>query len=187
MSEPRSQKRNFELGDSFVVALCLVAAGFCLYLRGWDGVERALRFALGLTIEIAPMMALSLVMAAFVQVLVPQELVSRWLGPRSGWSGLGLATIAGALVPGGPWTSFPLLYALGAAGADIGALVAFLSAWEVLSLSRLIVWEVPFMGGEFGFIRAVASLGLPIAAGFLARRLPVAFTLPPPPGGRTSP
>jgi uncharacterized membrane protein YraQ (UPF0718 family) len=185
MGEPRTPKRNFELGDSFVVLLCLAAAGFGLYLRGWDGVERALRFALGLTIEIAPMMALSLVMAAFVQVLVPQDKVSRWLGAESGWRGLVLATAAGALVPGGPWTSFPLLYALGAAGADIGALVAFLSAWELLSLSRVVVWEIPFMGGEFVLIRTVASLALPIAAGYLARRLPVAFALPPlPPVGR---
>ncbi|MSP51426.1 MAG: hypothetical protein EXQ91_03410 [Alphaproteobacteria bacterium] len=189
MSSPRPpRKRNIELGETFVVALLVASGAGCAYLRGWEGIWRALRFSADLLLEITPMMVLSLVLAGLVQVLVPHEKVSRWLGADSGWRGLTIASVAGALVPGGPWASFPLLFAIGAAGADIGSLVAFLSAWELLAISRIVVWELPMMGGEFVFIRLVASIALPVLAGIIARRIPLPLNLPRPPRsvGRSS-
>ncbi len=103
--------------------------------------------------------------------LFSREKVARWLGGASGLTGLMLATIAGLLTPGGPFTSFPMVYALWIAGADAGALIAFISAWSLLGFNRLIVWELPLLGVEFSLIRYAACLPLPILAGVLARWL----------------
>lgn len=66
-------------------------------------------------------------------------------------------------------TSFPVALAIGGSGADIGAVVAYITAWSVLGVNRLIVWEMPFMGEDFALMRECISLPIPILAGLLAR------------------
>ena len=171
-------KRSVELGDAFLVALCIVCAVLCFALRGLDGVANALTFAVTLIVQIAPIMLISVLMAAFFQVLVPREKISHWLRRESGIRGILIATAAGALIPGGPWVSFPLVLALAVAGADVGALVAFLTAWSVIPITRLLVWEMPFLGGEFVLIRMLVSLLIPIAGGLIARQIPLAINPP---------
>ena len=90
---------------------------------------------------------------------------------RAGLRGLLLASGAGAATPGGPFTSFPLIHALRAAGAEAGTLMAFLAAWALIGLNRVIVWELPLLGGEFTALRVAACLPLPILVGLLARWL----------------
>jgi hypothetical protein len=85
--------------------------------------------------------------------------------------GLFIAQFAGALTPGGPFGSFALVHALGKVGADIGVLIAYLTAWATLGLMRLIVWEIPFLGINFALLRYAISLPAGILAGLLARRL----------------
>jgi uncharacterized membrane protein YraQ (UPF0718 family) len=41
--------------------------------------------------------------AGLIQVLLTQEKVAYWLGEGSGWRGILLACISGALIPGGPY------------------------------------------------------------------------------------
>ena len=85
--------------------------------------------------------------------------------------GLFIAEAAGALTPGGPFGCFGLVYALGKVGADIGVLISYLTAWSTLSVMRLIVWEIPFLGANFSLLRFAISLPMGIIAGLLARRL----------------
>ena len=85
--------------------------------------------------------------------------------------GLALATALGAATPGGPFAAFPIVYALALAGADVGAVVAYLTAWSVLGLHRLIIWELPLMGLDFVTARTLASLPLPLVSGLIARLL----------------
>jgi hypothetical protein len=58
------------------------------------------------------------------------------------------------------------------AGADRGALVAYLTSWSLLGFQRVMVWELPLMGVDFALLRSLANLPLPIIAGLLARWLP---------------
>ena len=176
--EKRKRTYPVTAGDVFLVALCAVGAVVCAVLRGWEGVANALTFAIALIGQIAPIMLISMLMAAYVQVLMPHDRVSKWLGRESGLRGLLIATAAGTIIPGGPWISFPLVFALAVAGADIGALVAFLSAWAVIPISRLLVWEMPFLGSEFVLVRMIVSLPIPILAGLIARRIPLAIDPP---------
>jgi hypothetical protein len=54
-------------------------------------------------------------------------------------------------------------------GADIGAVVVFITTWALLGYQRALVWELPFLGQDFVLWRIVVSLPLPFIAGFLAR------------------
>jgi uncharacterized membrane protein YraQ (UPF0718 family) len=83
--------------------------------------------------------------------------------------------VAGALTPGGPFASFPLVVALFEAGAGYGAAVAYLTAWTGISLQRAIVWEWPLLGPEITIVRNLVSIPLPIIAGLIARALAKRF------------
>jgi uncharacterized membrane protein YraQ (UPF0718 family) len=149
----------------------LLAGAICFWLRGFVAVERALLAAAEVIWSIAPQIVGGVLIAGLVQVLVPKDAVSRWLGEEAGMRGLFIAQAAGALTPGGPFGSFALVYALGKVGADIGVLVCYLTSWTTISLLRLVIWEIPFLGLEFSLVRFVISLPMGIIAGLLARRL----------------
>jgi uncharacterized membrane protein YraQ (UPF0718 family) len=166
--------RNARRFDAATIAFAGVAAvsGAGLYLmEGGAAVEVAARSAGATIIEIAPLIAAGLLIGGIAQQMVPRERIAAMLGAQSGLRGLGLALGLGMVTPGGPFTSFPLVYALYVAGADIGALVAFLSAWALIGLNRVIVWELPLLGPDLTLLRLCVSLPLPIIAGLIARRV----------------
>jgi hypothetical protein len=49
--------------------------------------------------------------------------------------------------------------------------IAYLSAWSLLALHRLVAWEVPILGARFALVRYAICVALPILAGLLARGL----------------
>jgi uncharacterized membrane protein YraQ (UPF0718 family) len=122
---------------------------------------------------VAPRMLAALLLAAFIQVLVPRDVVARLVGAESGARGVIIATIAGALTPGGPLTCFPMVVALHASGAHQGALIAYLTSWAMLGAQRILVWELPLMGNEFMLTRLAASFALPVIAGLIALKVPI--------------
>jgi hypothetical protein len=83
----------------------------------------------------------------------------------------GMMTAAGALTPGGPFIAFPLLAVLLKGGASVGAITAYLSAWALLGVHRVIAFEIPILGWRFAAVRCIASLLAPVVIGFLAQLL----------------
>lgn len=172
-AKPAAHRPFFKDPGVIVLLLLVLASGAaCWALEGQDGFMAAFASDGALILDIAPRLAAALLISGLLQVLIPRETVGRWLGGESGWKGLAIATAAGALTPGGPIVSFPLVVALGAAGADIGCLVAYLTAWSTLSVNRVVVWEIPLIGTEFVVLRLLGSCFLPFLAGWLARLLP---------------
>ena len=169
---PVTGLKRFVATDTLILAAIALCAGIaCWYLKGSAAVEDAVRADLRLVLQIAPMIVAGLMLAGLVEVLVPKELVARWMGTSSGFRGLLLATVAGAMTPGGPFSSFPIVLALQRAGADIGTMVAFITAWSVIGINRLLVWEIAFFEPDFLFVRFIASIPLPVIAGMIARGL----------------
>ncbi|TFH01627.1 MAG: hypothetical protein E4H13_04345 [Calditrichales bacterium] len=119
-------------------------------------------------------------LAGFVQVLLPKELIIKWVGAKSGMSGILIATSVGMITPGGPMLSFPLVAALFRLGAGYGPLIAYLTSWEILSFYRMLVYEIPFMGISFAVLRFSVSLVLPVLAGVSAQKIVKYFEKMPP-------
>jgi uncharacterized membrane protein YraQ (UPF0718 family) len=108
--------------------------------------------------------------AGLIQALVSKEMVSRWLGTKSGWRGIALACLGGALIPGGPYVYYPIAGALLNTGAGIGVLVAFIAAKNLWSVSR-IPMEIALLGPELTLIRFGITFVIPPVLGFLAETL----------------
>ena len=125
------------------------------------GTDMLLRFGL--------LIVVSFWAAGLAQAVLPEHLIPRVLGPESGLRGILLATAGGVLTPSGPFVAIPIAAAMGRAGASHAALVAYVSAWGLLALHRLVAWEIPILGPRLALLRWGVSLALPVLAGLIAR------------------
>lgn len=119
--------------------------------------------------EMLPKVLAGCLIGAFVTLVLPRELVARWVGHESGFPGLLIAAFFGFILPGGPITIYPVAGAFLVMGADAGAVVTFIVSWTLIGYNRALVWELPFFGYDFVIWRIVEALPLPIIAGLLAR------------------
>ncbi len=154
--------------------LALGSGALLFALRGPDVTAAALVADVELLARILPRLAAAALVAGLLRMLIPAAVVQKWVGRESGLRGLIAAAAAGMVTLGGPVTLFSMAAALRVSGADRGALVAYVSSWGVLGLSRILTWEIALLGGDFALLRFAVSLPLPILAGLLARALPAA-------------
>ena len=148
----------------------IAAAAIALIVIYWKSPETASRGlnATGLLIlEITPRMIAAFTLAGLIQAVVPQEVIVRWMGEGSGLRGIVIGTTLGSLTPGGPMTHFPVIASLFKLGVGIGPLVAYLSAWSLFGLQRIIMWEIPFLGAKVVALRVAVSFFFPFLAGWL--------------------
>ncbi len=161
-----------------VISALTVTAGLAvLWLRGRGAFDHALATTWGLILTIAPSIIGGLLLSAALRQLVPPGVLARWMGAESGLRGLLVATAAGMAMPGGPVAAFPVVLVLAQAGADRGALIAFVLAWSLNGFQRILVWELPILGTDFAVLRLLCGLPLPVLAGLFARWLPIRWTL----------
>ena len=151
--------------------LYALAGGLLLLARRRRG-PRAVRVALAHTgrefSRLLPRLLVGIIGAGFIARLLPGDAVLALLGPESGWTGVTLAAVAGALTPGGPVVGFALGGAAAKAGAGLPQLMAFVTGWSLYTLNRVLVWEVPTMPGWFVRLRVLVSLPFPFVAAALA-------------------
>ncbi len=153
-----------------VVAILSVAAGITVFIKdGWRVFLDILFEDTVLFLEILPKVIAGSLIGALIHVLVPREAIVQLVGEKSGLRGILIAALFGAVVPGGPFTVFPMAAAFLISGADRGSTTAFVTAWLLLGLNRIIVWEMPFFGNDFVMWRFIGALPMPLIAGFLAR------------------
>jgi len=138
------------------------------YYKGEGQHIVGMRSALRMTVEILPLLIFAFIVAGMVQVLVPQQLLSKWVGAESGIRGILIGTVTGALAPGGPYVSLPVAAGLLRAGAGVGTMVAFLTGWSLWAVSRLPM-EVGIMGWKFTLIRIASTFFFPPIAGLIAQ------------------
>jgi uncharacterized membrane protein YraQ (UPF0718 family) len=170
MNEPvRRPRAVFDWSAAVIMILSLGSAGWVLVRDGSARFLTILTDDLSLFGIMLPKVLAGCLIGAFVTLLLPRETVARWVGSDSGFPGLLLATLAGAILPGGPFTIYPVAGAFLAVGADAGAACAFVISWTLLGYTRAIVWELPFFGADFVMWRVIFSIPLPILAGLLAR------------------
>jgi len=166
-----------------IVASVALATGIILYeIKGADAVLEALHDDLRVFTVFIVFLPAVLMLASIVEVMLPKSVVERWLGVGSGFKGIAVATFAGAFTPGGPFLAFPMVLALYRAGADWAPLITYITAWSILSMPRILIFEIPFVGTELTAVRYISCLILPPIAGLLARYITRIY--PPPDGLR---
>lgn len=150
-----------------VIAVALLVIG---YLRGGGEHIMGLKSGGTLLLQILPLLIFAIIIAGMIQVLVPAELISRWVGAESGIRGIFIGTVVGAVMPGGPFVCLPIAAGLLRVGASIGTMVAFLAAWSLWAVSRLPL-DIAILGWQFTLIRLACTFFFPPIAGLIANVL----------------
>jgi uncharacterized membrane protein YraQ (UPF0718 family) len=164
--DTRARTRKRAMAPLLILGgLCVVLALVALWIGGTGKLTAGINEGVTLLVQFAPQMAIGFLLAGLVSVLVPASAIGRLVGAESGLSGLLIATVAGALTPGGPFLHFPLVAVLLRGGAGEGPVAAYLTAWALLGLNRMLVWEIPVLGPTFALSRWGVSLVVPVLVG----------------------
>jgi len=147
-----------------VIAVALLTYG---WLNGKGQHVTGLHSAARMTLEVLPLLIFAFIIAGMIQTLIPSQMISRWVGAESGIRGLLIGTVTGGFMPGGPYVSLPIAAGLLRAGASVGTMVAFITAWSLWAIARLPM-EIGIMGWKFTSIRLICTFFFPPVAGLIA-------------------
>jgi hypothetical protein len=150
-----------------VVGVLALMAG----LRGRTLLNRGARAGTLEFVHLLPRIAIGVVGSGYIAAILPQNLMSSWLGPESGLTGVVIAVFGGALTPGGPVVGFSVGTAALKGGAGAPQVIAYTTAWALYAVQRLVVYEVPMMPARIVWLRALVSLPLPFIAAAMAMLL----------------
>ncbi len=154
-------------GFWFMFGASIVVGVYVLHFYGAPRAMAGLSSGGQLLMATLPKMIFAFAVAGMIQVILPTDLVSQWIGEGSGVRGLLIGTAAGAFTPGGPMMHFPIVASLMASGAGAGPIIAYLTSWSLIGFHRVIIWEIPILGLEITVARFLASLVLPPFVGFV--------------------
>jgi hypothetical protein len=146
----------------------VAGVGYIAWRRGRTVLVSSLREG---TLEFAgimPRIAIGVVGSGYIAAVIPQEIITGWLGPDSGWLGVLTAVIAGAATPGGPVVGFSIGAVALKAGGGPPQVTAYVVAWALFAFQRVILWEIPFMPARFVWFRAAVSVPFPFLAAAIA-------------------
>ena len=149
-------------------SLVVICAVIAWRTGGPSRITQALTSGSALFLSVLPNLLLGFALAGFLHVLLPSELISRWMGAGSGVGGLLIGTAAGMVTPGGPFTHFPILASFLSKGASVGPICAYIAAWALIGLNRFLVWELPILGPRIALVRFLASVWLPPLIGWMS-------------------
>ncbi|MCC7348831.1 MAG: hypothetical protein IT538_15690 [Variibacter sp.] len=118
--------------------------------------------------RLLPRLTIGVLGSGFIAEVMPQQLIATWLGPNSGIAGTAIATLAGALTPGGPMIGFAIGVAALKSGAAAPQVIAYSTAWALFAIHRVFLWELPMMPARLVWLRVIASAPLPFLAAWIA-------------------
>lgn len=166
MEKERSTKPM--LIPSMIMGIIAIALLLIAYSRGEGEHLLGLRAALNMVVQILPMLFCAFIVAGMIQILIPHDVISKWVGSESGIRGIMIGTVAGGLAPGGPYISLPIVAGLLHSGAGIATMVAFLTGWSEWAITRLPM-DVGILGWKFTAIRFGITFFFPVIAGIVAQ------------------
>lgn len=154
-----------------IVFLALMFVGLLLVAvkkLGCGATGKSLSGGYRMLVGLIPLLLLAFLTAGFLEVVVPPDLIKGWLGESSGVKGYLISFLTGALLPGGPYVTFPIIGAIFRAGAGLGQVVTMVTAWSTMSIG-LMIFELAFLGPRFTMVRIAVMFWTPIVAGVLAQ------------------
>lgn len=169
MMQIRKIVKKLDVTLLVLIALVVLAVAAALWQGGWQltflGFMRAgelinmvwLRLLLGFTL------------GGLIQVLIPRDLIAKWLGPSSGLKGILIGSYTGIIVSGGPYIMLPIAASIYRAGAGVGPVLAFLTGAGLLGIQGLIVWQIPFLGVGIPLARYIVCFFIPPLVGLASR------------------
>lgn len=106
------------------------------------------------------------VLMGLFEVLTPKHLIAKYMGHESGWKGILLALLFGAVPTGPLYVAFPIAALLLKKGASPLNVIILLNAWAAMKIPQLLV-EAKFLGPSFMLTRLALTMPVTILIGWL--------------------
>lgn len=152
------------VGDALIYGLGGIVT-LIAYLRRDGTLGLGINRAIEQAFIIIPRMVFALIAAGFIVKLIPTEIIMANLGAEAGYRAILIGSLTGIIVPAGPVVAFALGAAFAGEGASLPALVAFITSWSVFATHRVLIFEIPMLGGRWVTLRILSILPLPLIAG----------------------
>ena len=154
-----------------LLALVILLLAILAYRQaGWEQVGFGFYQGIKILWHELPLLIAAFLTAGFLQALVKKEFITRWLGREAGFKGILLACLGGGLIPGGPYAYYPIANALMNSGAGLGVLIAFITAKNLWSVSRIPL-EIAIIGTTITIRRYIITFLIPPILGLISERL----------------
>ncbi len=164
----KKKARKSIIRGYIILAVALIAVGILLSLFP-DKATTATNTTWNYFLEMIMILPAIMVIMGLFSVFVSKELVVKYLGKTSGFTGILLAMILGALPTGPLYIAFPLAVALKNKGASVSKIVVFLSAWACIKIPQELV-ELQFLGVKFMAARLILTIIFVAMMGWFVER-----------------
>src|SRR5579875_176092 len=163
-----AQKRR-PMDSSLLILLVMVFAAELFAIRRnpelpLEGLKGSARLLRGVWLDLL----LGFVFAGLADVLLPQPVLSRWLGSERPGQAILVGWAAGLLIPGGPYLVFPVLAGLFQKGAAPAPLITLITAKTLVSPIRMLTYEAPLLGWPLTLARFIPGVLLPPIMGVIS-------------------
>lgn len=120
--------------------------------------------------EMLMIMPIIFVLTALLDMWVPKEKITKYLGKEAKAKGVILSFVVGSISAGPIYAAFPMCVMLHKKGASIKNLIIILSSWAVIKIPMLLN-EVKFLGLKFMVIRWVLTVIAILVFSWIASRI----------------
>ncbi len=155
--------------NTSTLIMLIIAAGMLVYaFTLGDGLAiSGLKFSSALLWNNLALLVAGFIIAGLMQVLLPKEFISQWLGEAAGFKAIMVGCLAGGIIPGSPYAVFPIVAGLHKSGAGLGAVIGFITAWSLWSVTRLVT-EISLINPKIALLRYGITFIIPPIAGLVA-------------------
>ena len=160
-----------DLNTGVLLTLFIILGVIILFTQGPAGVLEGFKGSFNAFKNVWILLLLAFGLTGFLQVVVPHELVSSYLGAESGWKGLFVGAGIGAILPGAPYTILPVAASLLKSGSSIGPVMSMMLSSSIAIAITRIPYEVAFLGWKFTALRIMACLIFPVLGGLITSYL----------------
>lgn len=167
IKDTTSQKKAIR---DYLIFSFVFAAGLILLSIFPDKKQAATTTAWSYFLEMMAILPAVMIIMGLFSVFISKEQVVKYLGKASGFKGVFLAILFGALPTGPLYIAFPLAAALIKKGARVSNAVVFISAWACIKIPQELV-ELQFLGFKFMGTRLLLTIFFVILMGILIERL----------------
>jgi uncharacterized membrane protein YraQ (UPF0718 family) len=169
------KRRRMDPSLLILLAMVLIAEIVALLWRQdmpLDALKGSARLLRGVWLDLL----LGFIFAGLADVLIPQPVLSRWLGSQRSAQAILVGWAAGLLIPGGPYLVFPILASLFQKGAAPGPLITLITAKTLVSPIRMLTYEAPLLGWPLTLARFIPGVLLPPVMGIIGAWLFALFS-----------
>lgn len=174
MTDGMEKKKLLRSWGIFALTVLVGIGLLLLYPGRRDAVLSATQSYL---VEMALILPAVMILLGMFNEYVPDEVIVRYLGEHSGWSGMGLAILLGSTPTGPLYVALPIASDLIEKNARIANIVVFLTAWACLKLPQELV-ELKFLGWQFMSLRLVLTALTAVGMGLIIEFLLQYFDSP---------